>query len=291
MTPNSRAAAPRTRTAGRTSTGPSVNTPRTTRGPEADQRQAVLAAATGPWRTTGDAGAGQQQPDDATRPTTPDRSTATSRRAAIGRTRLARTAGTSGRQHADAHAHREGRDDRRRRDHERAARDVEAAGGEQGPQPERQPDPAARPTAAATTPTTTDSSTTERSTWPRRAPDGPQHGQVLHPLGHHDREGVVDDERPDEQGDVGERHQELVEEGQVLLEVGLLVGGVLLAGQRLEARAGRGDLRSIRARSADVTPVGRRRARCRSDRLGEQLLGGGVVGGDQRRAGDAVEPP
>ena len=118
-----------------------------------------------------------------------------------------------------------------------AARDVEADGAEQRPQAERQHDAGRRgrrprrPRRPAT-----DSSSTERSTWRAAGADGPQHRHLPHALGDDDREGVVDDEHADEQGDVGERHQERVEEAEVLLEVGLLVGGVGLAGEDLEAR-------------------------------------------------------
>ena len=103
--------------------------------------------------------------------------------------------------------------------------------------------PATRPMAAATRPTTTDSSIDRAEHLAAAGADGPEHGEVLDPLGDDDREGVVDDERADEEGDVGERHQERVEEADVLGEVGLLVGRVLLAGERLEAGAVDGDAR------------------------------------------------
>ena len=88
---------------------------------------------------------------------------------------------------------------------------------------------------------------------------------------------------PTNRATIGEGHEELVEEGEVLLEVGLLVGRMLRARQGVEARARRGD-----CRLDALGQLGRRHARGTGDehavvaaRLGEQLLGGGVVGGDQ----------
>ncbi len=48
--------------------------------------------------------------------------------------------------------------------------------------------------------------------------DGPHQRHLLAALGDEDREGVVDDERADEQGDDGEDQQEGVEEAHALLD-------------------------------------------------------------------------
>ena len=58
--------------------------------------------------------------------------------------------------------------------------------------------------------------------------DRAQQRELPRPLRHDDREGVVDDERTDEQGDEREHQQEGVEEAQPLLDVvGGLVGDLL----------------------------------------------------------------
>ncbi len=46
---------------------------------------------------------------------------------------------------------------------------------------------------------------------PRAGPDGPQQGQLLHPLAHDDRERVADEEGGHEQGDAGEAEQDVAE--------------------------------------------------------------------------------
>ena len=116
--------------------------------------------------------------------------------------------------------------------------------------------PTPRPTAEATTP---DRDRLEHHRAHDLGPagaDGPQHGHVPRPLGDDDGEGVVDDEHPDEQGDVGEGQEEGVEEAQVLLEVGLAVGGVGRAGDDLEPRRVRRASAAMRAdrASAETDP-------------------------------------
>ena len=85
--------------------------------------------------------------------------------------------------------------------------------------------------------------------------------------------------------------QERVEEAQVLLELGLLVGGVGLAGEDLEVAANRRSaVDAGRPASSGVTPVGGGHDDgVVGAGLGEHRLGGGVVGGDQGGAGEAVD--
>ena len=172
VTPNSRVGTPSSPTAGPTSTGPSVNTPRTTviapspisgrpSWPDADRPTANDATpapvssspkAARPERRPGAVDGHVAQRGDRTDPAGPHRR-------------------HHGRQHADDHA-----DHERRRDRSPTTRRASRLGMSRPPaassarRPYDSPMPAASPTAAATTPTTIDSSTTERSTWPRRAP-------------------------------------------------------------------------------------------------------------------------
>ena len=151
------------------------------------------------------------------------------------------------------------------------------------------PIPRPSPAAQATSPTATASSEHRTQDLAASGTDGTQHGEVAGALGDHDRERVVDDEHPDEQRDVGEGEEERVEELQVLAEVGLLVGGVGLAGEHLDLIVGE---RRLQANSelvgGDVGGLGDHDA-VEVARLTEQLLGGAEVGGDHRRAGDPLD--
>ncbi len=96
---------------------------------------------------------------------------------------------------------------------------------------------------------------------------------------------------PDEQGDVGERQQELVEEAEVLLEGGLLLRGVGFAGDHLVVPGSTASSTPMASASSslvllpsdghdDVVVVAG---------LGEQLLGGAVVDGHHGGAGEPVD--
>ena len=87
--------------------------------------------------------------------------------------------------------------------------------------------------------------------------DGPQQGELADPLGHDDREGVVDDEDADEQGHVGEDLEHRAEHAG---DVGHLAGRLLA---------------EVVARAHEVA-----RADPLLDRRGEGLLGGARVGLD-----------
>ena len=74
--------------------------------------------------------------------------------------------------------------------------------------------------------------------------DGSQQRELATSLRDEDREGVVDDEHPDEDGDAGEDEQEDVEEAEPLLDVVLVLLGDLLAREHLDV--GRHHLRDVR---------------------------------------------
>ena len=150
--------------------------------------------------------------------------------------------------------------------------------------PAATPRPAKRPATDAKRPTTAASASTDRSTCLRLAPIALQQRHLTRALGDDDREGVRDDERTDEDRDVGEHHQERGDEAHLLAGVGLLLLGDRVAGEHLGARGQRrrdavGELGLCRA-------VGREDAdRVDLTRLGEQTLRG--VRGEQARLGAA----
>ena len=96
VTPNSRVGTPSSPTAGPTSTGPRVNTPRTiVIAPSPISGRPSWPDADRPMANDATPAPVSSRPKAARQNDAPERSTATSRRAAIGRTRLARTAGTT----------------------------------------------------------------------------------------------------------------------------------------------------------------------------------------------------
>ena len=214
---------------------------------------------------------------------------ATSRRAAIGATRLARSGGRDRRGDGDDDSDDDRGDDRRGRDDGRSRRDVEADLGEQLPETERHPDPQAEPGRAGDEPDRDGLEQHRTQHLPPAGADRTQHREVTGALGDHDRERVVDDEHADEQRDVGERQQEGVEELQVLAELSLLVGGVGLAGEHLDLVVGERRLQAHRELvGADIGRLGDHDA-VEAARLTEQLLGSAEVGRDHRRAGDPLD--
>ena len=80
-----------------------------------------------------------------------------------------------------------------------------------------------------------------------------QQAELARALRDGDRERVVDDERADEQRDRAEDEQRRAHEAEVLLEVGGLLGGVLLAGADLDRAPASAALTAARSR-AGVTP-------------------------------------
>ena len=216
---------------------------------------------------------------------------ATSRRAAIGSHPAGPQRRGDRRGDGDDDPDDDGGDDCRSRDDGRAGRDVEAHLGEQLAQPERHADAEAEPGGAGDEPDGDRFEQHRAQDLPATGADGTQHGEVAGALGDHDRERVVDDEHPDEQRDVGEREEERVEELQVLAQVGLLVGGVGLAGEHLDLIVGERRLQAHRQLvGADVGGLGDHDA-VEEARLTEELLGGGEVGGDHRRTGDPSISP
>ena len=96
---------------------------------------------------------------------------------------------------------------------------------------------------------------------PARCADGAHQGRLAGALGDEDRERVVDAEGGNDDGDTGEGQQQCLEEAEeVTLDVALLLGGELGAGERLdpvgerrrdprfELRGGNGRPRLARAR-------------------------------------------
>src|SRR5215207_64587 len=146
---------------------------------------------------------------------------AASRSAAIGGTREARSAGSSA---ATTVTSTPTRYDAATA----AAGRVSLASGNRSPlwasitacRPTATPRPATRPRVAASSPTTTAAASAQR----------PQQRQLRGALGDQDREGVEDQEGPDEQRDGGEAEQEGADEAQEPFHVAGLVGGDLLAG-------------------------------------------------------------
>ncbi len=88
--------------------------------------------------------------------------------------------------------------------------------------------PSARPTIDAISPTATPSSEHRAEHLSSTRADGSQQRELAASLRDEDRERVVDDEHPDEDGDAGEHEQEDVEEAEALLDVVLVLLGDLL---------------------------------------------------------------
>ena len=84
--------------------------------------------------------------------------------------------------------------------------------------------PAARPAADASTPMTAASIEHRALHLPARRTDRPQHRHLTSALGDGDRERVVDDERTDEHGDEGEDHDDRRHAGQELGHRRLVLG-------------------------------------------------------------------
>ena len=260
-----RAGMPSTRSTGRASTGPSTNTPSTVvTAPRASIWSARFTVAGDPRRrgedaSGGDCEAGDDPLDGQVRAVDGDVAQGGDRGDPAGPQRRGDRRGDG-----DDDADDDRRDDRRGRDDGRARRDVETDLGEQLAEPERHPDPEAEAGGAGDEPDGNRFEQHRAQDLPAAGADGTQHGQVAGALGDHDRERVVDDEHPDEQRDVGEREEERVEELQVLAQVGLLVGGVGLAGQHLDLIVGECRLQAhSQLVGADVGRTWRPR-RCRS---------------------------
>ena len=149
----------------------------------------------------------------------PERSMATSRRAASGGTRVERMAGTRAAMSVDAHA-----DDER--DHHGGRPDGQPVGGEVGAERrERGRDALGQPDAGGHAEHRGHHAHEHRLEEHRAQhlaaarPDGAQQGQLARALGHEDREGVRDHEDADEQRDPAEHLERDLEELEPRLHV------------------------------------------------------------------------
>ena len=123
---------------------------------------------------------------------------------------------------------------------------------------------------------------------PARGAEGPQGGELAHPLRNRDRERVGDHEAPDEQRDTAEAEQEVLHDAHPLLGLVAVLGRLDLGRLHLR-RLGeeRPDLaRELRLRHAGL--------RADADQvelalLAEQPLGGREVEDRDRGAGDRVD--
>ena len=103
------------------------------------------------------------------------------------------------------------------------------------------PMPAAKPIAVARTPIGERLGGDREHDLAARRPDRPHQRRLAGALGDEDRERVVDAEGGDDDGDAGERQQHRLEEAEeVALDVVLLLGGQLGAGDRLDPVRQRG---------------------------------------------------
>ncbi len=147
--------------------------------------------------------------------------------------------------------------------------------------------PSARPTTEAISPTATPSSEHRAEHLPSTRADRAKQRELAASLRDEDRERVVDDEHPDEDGDAGEHEQEDVEEPEALLDVVLVLLGDLLAREHLDVS--RHHLRDVRRQLLlGHAGVGDRGDRVDLSGFGEQLLRGVVGEADERCAGRRV---
>ena len=122
--------------------------------------------------------------------------------------------------------------------------------------------------------------------------DRPHQRRLSGPLGNEDRERVVDAEGGDDHGDAGEGEQYRLEESEeVALDVTLLLGAELGAGDRLEAvRQRGGDSRGQRIGGDPIVTAHEDSGEVRVTRR-QQLLGGVGVEGDVGHATDTLRLP
>ena len=180
------------------------------------------------------------EPDDGPLPAAAGGSTATSRMAAIGGTLAALRAGNTAEATLTPRPAITEMMTVLLRDDDAAGREVDArCPSSSAFSPAATPMPAARPSDRGDQPDDDGLEQHRAEHLAAAGADGPHQGHLLGALGDEDREGVVDDERADEQGDDGEDQQEGVEEAHVLLDVGLLLLGDLGAGQHLDVRRAR----------------------------------------------------
>ena len=227
---------PSTPAAGRATTGPSTTKPMSIASAPSPARASAPSGDELAVTTTYAPAPAISRPRTARSLEAPERSTATSRSAASGATREARIAGVTLATSVVSTPTRRGGDDRARRDDEPGGRQREAGAAHQGLQAGGEAEADAEPDGRG------DDADDERLEGDRHddlAPGGadrPQQRGLTGPLGHEDREGVVDAERGDDEGDPGEGQQDRLEHvEEVGADVVLLLGGQLCLRQGLDA--------------------------------------------------------
>ncbi len=148
-------------------------------------------------------------------------------------------------EHGDDDADEQRDDDRSRLEHGAAVGQVGAERLEQLIERRREPDPGEQPEHGSDDAEQQAFGDDLAHDLRARGAECPQQAELAGPLRDGDRERVEDDERADDERDVGEDEQERAQEAEVFFQVGGVLGGLLRAGAHVDgARQHGADARS-----------------------------------------------